>query len=308
MVDPDPPIPARGRRAGVALALVGALLAVIRVPPLVSQGFEWAALAAGVVAGATVAVGVGLWALPERSGDLLARLGVPRTGGGAIGFCIVAGVAATVFGVFALAQTVVGIEHVLDGGTTDELFRRPTLAGIVANVAVNLLLLGTAAVGYLRYAHGMSLREVAEALGIDGGWRSVVEGVGWAMVGLLALGLIAGGLMQLGLGPERNVLAELIAETLTLPQAIAVSFLAAVGEEVFFRGLLQPRIGLVPQAVLFGLVHATYLNGFEVLGTFVLGLAFGIAYRRTGSLYAPVAGHLAANSLVFALARYAPSP
>lgn len=313
MTRPGPVLPERGRRAGLALALVAGLLTLIRVPPLVDQGFEWAAASVVAAMGATAALGLALWARPDRAADLLERLGVPTTGGGAVGFCIVAGVVATIFGAFALAQTVLGVEHVLDGGTVDQLFGQPTFAGLLVNVTVNLALLGFAAVGYLRFARGHSLEGTAEALGLGpldaaDQLKALVEGVGWGLVGLLAVGLIGAGLMQVGVGPDQNVLADLITQTLTLPQAFLVSFLAALGEEIFFRGFLQPRIGLLPQAVVFGAIHATYLNGFEVLGTFVLALAFGYAYRRTDSLLAPIAGHFAANALVFVLARYAPRP
>lgn len=301
-----PVLPERGRHAGLALAVVAALLTLLRVPPLLGQGFEWAAAAVGAATGATAALGLTIWARPGRGADLLDRIGVPRTGGGAIGFCIVAGVVATVFGAFALGQTVLGVEHVLDGGTIDELFAQPTFAGVLVNVVINLLLLGFAAAGYLHYAHRRSLAGIVEDLDLAGGPKAVAEGVAWGLGGLFAMGLIGVGLVQLGVGPEPNVLADLITQTLTLPQALAVSFLAALGEEIFFRGFLQPRIGLIPQAVLFGAIHATYLNGFEVLGTFVLALAFGMAYRRTDSLYAPIAGHFAANALVFVVAQYAP--
>lgn len=285
-----------------------AALAVLRVPPLLDLGFEWAAASAGLVAGATIAVGLTIWARPKRGAEILDAIGVPTTGGGAVGFCLVVAVVAIAFGMFALAQTVSGVEHVLDGGTTDELFGRPTVVGVVANVAVNLVLLGSAAAGYLHYAEGRSLEGVRDALRLDGGPKAILEGLGWAFLGLLVMGLIGVGLMEVGFAPARNVLAELITETLTIPQAIVVSLLAAIGEEIFFRGFLQPRIGLVPQAVLFGAIHATYLNGFEVLGTFVLALAFGYSLRRTDSLYAPIAGHTGVNSLVFVLAKYGPQP
>ena len=45
------------------------------------------------------------------------------------------------------------------------------------------------------------------------------------------------------------------ARGMSLSTIIVVALLSSLGEELLFRGLLQPLIGLVPQASLFGLPH-----------------------------------------------------
>lgn len=308
--EPAGRLPDAGRIAGALLALAGLALAALRVPALVDQGFVWAPLAAAVALAAFAAFGAFLALLPDRAGRLLARLGVPPTTGGASGLSLVLAVAMVLFGLLAVTGAVQGYEVLARGGDPEDLFVPPTFAGILANLAANLALFVAAAVGYLHLARGRTARQALEELGFvpgrHGTAASALEGVGWGLVGLLVLGAFAVGLTEAGLAPDRNVLAELITQALTLPQAVLVSLVAAVGEELFFRGFLQPRIGLLPQAALFALAHATYLNAFEVLGTFVLALLFGWAYRRTGSLWAPVAGHAALNSLVFAIAEFRP--
>jgi membrane protease YdiL (CAAX protease family) len=80
-------------------------------------------------------------------------------------------------------------------------------------------------------------------------------------------------------------------ETFRARDYFVVAFMAALGEELLFRGALQPLIGLVPTAVIFGLLHATGLAHI-VLAT-LLGLWLGWLYQWTGSLWPPIAAHLA---------------
>lgn len=80
---------------------------------------------------------------------------------------------------------------------------------------------------------------------------------------------------------------------------VMLALLSAVGEELLFRGLLQPWLGLVPQAVLFGLVHQ--LPGKSrwvwVLWAGLVGLLLGIVFQLTGSLLGPIAAHALVNGL-----------
>jgi membrane protease YdiL (CAAX protease family) len=87
-------------------------------------------------------------------------------------------------------------------------------------------------------------------------------------------------------------LASLIAwETLHTSDYVAVALMAALGEEPLFRGALQPLIGLLPTALLFGLLHATSIA--HVVLACLLGLLLGWLYQWSGSLWPPIAAHLA---------------
>jgi membrane protease YdiL (CAAX protease family) len=66
-----------------------------------------------------------------------------------------------------------------------------------------------------------------------------------------------------------------------------VSVAAGVGEELLFRGALQPRLGIVLSAALFALVHVQYqVPG--ILMIFVVGLALGLLKRRTSTTFAMI--------------------
>jgi uncharacterized protein len=74
---------------------------------------------------------------------------------------------------------------------------------------------------------------------------------------------------------------------------------SGAGEEVFFRGAMQPVFGLVPTSLLFGLVHVgpdrRFLGwtGFAVATGFLLGWLL----EGTHSLLAPLAAHVLINFL-----------
>ena len=102
-----------------------------------------------------------------------------------------------------------------------------------------------------------------------------------------------------------------IAAGLSLTGVAVLAVLSAVGEELFFRGLLQPWIGLVPQALLFGLAHQ--LPGRSrwvwVGWATLVGLALGAMFQLTGSLAGPLAAHALINGLNLAyLKRHDPEP
>ena len=81
---------------------------------------------------------------------------------------------------------------------------------------------------------------------------------------------------------------------------VMIAALSALAEELVFRGLLQPWLGLLPQALIFGFVHAQ-LSGPSrwvwVAWASVVGLALGIMFALTGSLLGPLLAHALINAL-----------
>ncbi len=73
--------------------------------------------------------------------------------------------------------------------------------------------------------------------------------------------------------------------------------LPPIGEEVFFRGALQPSIGLVPAALLFGLSHGGWGKSSwpYAVSAAVSGLVIGWVFQQTGSLSASMISHLVFN-------------
>jgi membrane protease YdiL (CAAX protease family) len=80
---------------------------------------------------------------------------------------------------------------------------------------------------------------------------------------------------------------------------VVLALLSSVGEELLFRSLLQPWMGLLPQALLFGLVHQLPGPSRWVWASwaFVVGLVLGAMFEWTGSLLGPIAAHALVNAL-----------
>lgn len=91
-----------------------------------------------------------------------------------------------------------------------------------------------------------------------------------------------------------------VARDLSAGGIAAVALFSAFGEELLFRGLLQPWLGFWLQALVFGIVHAQLRGPSRwawVAWAAIMGLAFGAIYALTGSLAGPIAAHALINWL-----------
>ncbi len=134
---------------------------------------------------------------------------------------------------------------------------------------------------------------------------------GSASWGLLsALGL--GGLVGLGAVAVSEVLtrktslgerlADLLGESLAgigVADAVLLALASGVGEEMLFRGALQPSVGIVWASLIFGACH--FLPRRELmlwsLYAVLMGFVFGWLYDWTGQLIAPIAAHSVVNGI-----------
>ena len=90
-----------------------------------------------------------------------------------------------------------------------------------------------------------------------------------------------------------------LARGLSMTGVFTLAALSALGEELLFRGLLQPWLGLLPQAFLFGALHQVRGPGrwaWMVWAT-AMGLLLGATFKLTGSLAGPIAAHALVNGL-----------
>jgi hypothetical protein len=80
-------------------------------------------------------------------------------------------------------------------------------------------------------------------------------------------------------------------------EILVLAMASSVGEELLFRGALQPMLGIWLQAVVFALLHIGPRLRFLpwTLSAFVLGLVFGWLAEKTGDLGGPIVAHFAIN-------------
>ncbi len=72
---------------------------------------------------------------------------------------------------------------------------------------------------------------------------------------------------------------------------VAVSLSAGTFEELFFRGFLQPRIGIAFSTALFVLAHANYEQPIMLIGIGLLSLVFAGLVRWRQNIWPAIAAH-----------------
>lgn len=78
---------------------------------------------------------------------------------------------------------------------------------------------------------------------------------------------------------------------------LVVALASGIGEEIFFRGALQPSIGWVAASVIFGIVHVGPSKRFWpwTVWALVFGFVVGALFEATGSIVGPIVAHVWIN-------------
>lgn len=94
---------------------------------------------------------------------------------------------------------------------------------------------------------------------------------------------------------------------------IFIAGFAAVGEELFFRGILQrlfikgtksPWLGIIIAAFLFSFFHFQF---FGFIPRFLLGIVLGAIYWYSGSLWVAIAAHFVYDAFIIVLVYFNPA-
>lgn len=148
--------------------------------------------------------------------------------------------------------------------------------------ALGMVLLAVSGVGLFV---SRSPREVAERLGLA--WPTFGHAVvaGLAVIFLfgaqVTVALIWRSLDPAGFDQLSNASNLLFGEFSGPVAAFTLGFTAAVGEELVFRGALQPRFGLLLPAVLFTVLHSQYGFSPATLLILMIALVLGVLRWRT---------------------------
>jgi len=175
-----------------------------------------------------------------------------------------------------------------------------------------LTLAGWWACGYLTIP-ATSAASTSAASGSARGWRSVAEQLGLRAPSLrreAAVGVVAGFAAWLavlcGVVAFALLLSALAGEDL-LPQAppaiipwiaglpvflrLGIAASAGLVEEAFFRGFLQPRIGIGLSTLFFALAHLSYDQPVMLVGVTLLSLLYGGLTRWRQNIWPAVVAH-----------------
>jgi|FLYN01.1.fsa_nt_gi membrane protease YdiL (CAAX protease family) len=91
---------------------------------------------------------------------------------------------------------------------------------------------------------------------------------------------------------QTNAASQIAQMFNTLPLALILAVSAAVGEEILFRGALQPVFGWIPTSILFALLHIQYTLTPATLIIFVVSLGLGWVRMRQSTTAAIIAHFL----------------
>lgn len=145
--------------------------------------------------------------------------------------------------------------------------------------------LGRRLAAAFRLATPRPLHEIV--LGLGAGF-AIWGGVLVLLMAIAAVILALGGEGILPAGPPAMI-TFIVAQPLWLRVAAALS--AGLVEETFFRGFLQPRVGIVFSTVLFSLAHWSYGEPFMLVGVTILSLVYGLLARQRGNVWAAATAH-----------------
>ncbi len=98
-----------------------------------------------------------------------------------------------------------------------------------------------------------------------------------------------------------------IAVELDVPSSLTVSICAGVGEELFFRGLMQVEFGIIAASVAFSLLHfGTAVRKYFFIAFLYacIGVYFGLLADLYGSLWIPIIAHATYDFLALLYLRY----
>jgi len=140
--------------------------------------------------------------------------------------------------------------------------------------------------------------------------KSIILGVSSALA--LYLIFFLGQYATLMLPSGRVELNEIYSIKLTgqpLLQGIVLVFPIAVGEEVYWRGLLQNQLsqsfgglkGLILSSALYGMVHLWSRSVTLVVAALVAGLWWGLIFNRTRNVFTIILSHSLWSLLVFVI-------
>ncbi len=96
----------------------------------------------------------------------------------------------------------------------------------------------------------------------------------------------------------RYILMQMVGAA-SIPASIYLAALSALGEELLFRGAIQPELGLIGTALLFGLLHLgpQGIVSIWTLWAVLSGLMFGWIFQQTGSLLPVILCHIIVNTI-----------
>jgi uncharacterized protein len=120
-----------------------------------------------------------------------------------------------------------------------------------------------------------------------------------------ALGGLLTDVFQPGFTEEiDDIMGDVTADLINVQGALLIGLTAGIGEEILFRGAIQPKYGIMFTSIIFTLIHVQYGFSFVLLGVFLTSIIFGIQRQKMNTT-ACIITHAAYNFSVVMLSMLA---
>jgi membrane protease YdiL (CAAX protease family) len=136
-------------------------------------------------------------------------------------------------------------------------------------------------------------------IGSSAGWLLALGPLGGCALGLVVVALTRVATKHFRWARDLHDSFRDLLGPLTGHEILILALASSIGEELLFRGALQPWFGPWLQALVFALLHVGPGKRFLpwTASALVLGIAFGWLAEWTGNLGAPIAAHFMINFL-----------
>ncbi len=118
-----------------------------------------------------------------------------------------------------------------------------------------------------------------------------------AVLGMLVVGLSRWSVARFGWGRELYRWFATLLGPVRWRDALWLASLSSIAEETFFRGAMQPSLGLLWTSAIFGLLHLPPRLRLApwTVSAVVLGVAFGLLASSTGTVFGAMLAHFLIN-------------
>ncbi len=123
--------------------------------------------------------------------------------------------------------------------------------------------------------------------------KGILLGLG-AYLFAIGISLVLGIALALAGVSDSQKIADKVA-AFPLEVLVFAIIITPVAEEIFFRGFLQQKIGLIPSAMIFAAAHIAYFSVSEIAGALAIGLLLGVIFKYSKSIYAVIIAHALYN-------------
>jgi hypothetical protein len=119
--------------------------------------------------------------------------------------------------------------------------------------------------------------------------KIIISGILGLFLIIFIVGLIGSIFYFFGINDQANV-KEVVKSLPWIAFPIAV-LIAPIAEEIFFRGFLLKKVGILISAVIFALLHFAYGSIVEITVAFVIALLLSYLFIKTKSLWPSIIAH-----------------